>query len=92
MAGKERGKNPSPPLSLFVFSRKKVKNGVKQEKYRRAKGAERWPGEGEKTQPFPFARPASPLASLADFFSFSPNAELGPRLLGFFRFCFPSAS
>ena len=26
------------------------------------------------------------------FFSFSPNAELGPRLLGFFRSYFPSAS
>ena len=26
------------------------------------------------------------------FFSFSPNAELGPRLLGFFRFYFPSTS
>ena len=45
---------------------------------KRASGAQRCPGEGERAPPFPF--PRSRLTSPADFFSVSPNVEPGPRL------------
>ena len=58
----------------------------KREKFRRAKRAQRWPGEGERAaEPpptFPLLR--LPLGSLRSptLFSFCPNAQPGPRLFG----------
>ena len=58
--------------------REKGKNGVKKEKYRRAKQAKRWSGEGKRPPPFPF--PRLPLGSLRSpiFFLFHPIQSLVP--------------
>ena len=53
---------------------KKGKNGVKKDKYWRAKRAKRRSWEGERAA-------TSRLASLANFFPFSPNEEPSPKLL-----------
>ena len=76
--------------SYYKFTRdKNDEKGVTQEKYRRAKRAERWPGEmSQGYATFSPLQTTSRLASLVDqFFSptpifspFSPNAEPGPRL------------
>ena len=71
---------------------KKTKNGVKYEKYRRTKRAQRWPGEGERAPPFTVSPPQTthrlPLGSLRSsnsffrpsrfFFLFPPMRSLFP--------------
>ena len=65
---------------------KKTKKGVKYEKYRRAKRAQRWPGEGERAPPFTLSPPKTTLPffrPLRFFFLFPPMRSLVPNSLVF---------
>ena len=72
MAGKERGKKPSPLPLRFQQWGKKVKNGVKQEKYRERREPSGSLGKEKKRHSFP--SPDRPLRSLrSPIFFFFPQ-------------------
>lgn len=89
---------PTPSSFLAVGEEGKIRGQIGNISASKGSRAVVWGGRKNATLSLPQTGLSAPFARRlfffadADFLSFSPKAELGPRLLGFFRSCFPSAS